>query len=187
HNIDRAFGENVVDRWSHPWWLYGPLFAANFLPWSILIPVAVWFVWRRGWWLPDEEARFGAAWFIAMFSVLSCVSFKRADYLLPAYPGAALFVGCVGERLYQAASRPRRWAITFICVVVGCVLGWGVYLYTFLPQKDRQLEYQSFAAEVRRWAPAPQRVAFFRMEAHALAFHVGRPLDIFVEWERLAE
>src|SRR5262249_30229361 len=112
HNIDRAFGENVVDRWSHPWWLYGPLFAANFLPWSILIPVAVWFVWRRGWWLPDEEARFGAAWFIAMFSVLSCVSFKRADYLLPAYPGAALFVGCVGERLYQAASRPRRWAIT---------------------------------------------------------------------------
>src|SRR5262249_26438501 len=63
----------------------------------------------------------------------------------------------------------------------------GVYLYTFLPQKDRQLEYQSFAAEVRRWAPAPQRVAFFRMEAHALAFHVGRPLDIFVEWERLAE
>ena len=38
--------------------------------------------------------------------------------------------------------------------------------------------------------PEPTRQHFAgelaRMEAHALAFHVGRPLDIFVEWDRLA-
>jgi hypothetical protein len=28
-------------------------------------------------------------------------------------------------------------------------------------------------------------VVFFRTESHALAFHVGRPLDILVRWEEL--
>jgi 4-amino-4-deoxy-L-arabinose transferase-like glycosyltransferase len=187
HNLDRAFGENVVDRWSHPWWLYGPLFAANFLPWSVLVPVAAWTIWRKGWWREDQELRFGAAWFVAVLLVLSCVSFKRADYLLPAYPGAALFLGCVGERAYRAAVHRRRLANCFTGVALGTVIGWLVYLHGFLPAKDIQLECQTFAAEVRRRAPAPQQVSFFRTEAHALAFHVGRPLAIFVEWERLAD
>jgi 4-amino-4-deoxy-L-arabinose transferase-like glycosyltransferase len=187
HNFDRAFGEHVVDRWSHPWWLYGPLFAANFLPWSMLIPVAGWLAWRNGWWRQDCEMRFGAVWLTVMLMVLSCVSFKRADYMLPAYPGAALFLGCVGERCYGAAVHRRRWAAGFALVALGCVTGWIVFLHAFLPTKDRQLQYESFAAEVRGLAPAPQRVSFFRTEAHTLAFHVGRPLDIFVEWEKLAE
>jgi 4-amino-4-deoxy-L-arabinose transferase-like glycosyltransferase len=84
HNFDRAFGENVVGRWSHPWWLYGPYFAAYFLPWSLVAPVAGWVVWRRGWWRDDCELRFGAVWLATVLIVLSCVSFKRADYMLPA-------------------------------------------------------------------------------------------------------
>src|SRR5260370_38729323 len=62
-----------------------------------------------------------------------------------------------------------------------------MYLHVLRPGRNRQLEYASFAAEVRSRSPAPERVSFFRMEAHALAFHVGRPLDIFVQWEKLAE
>jgi hypothetical protein len=38
---------------------------------------------------------------------------------------------------------------------------------------------------VRSHAPAPTPLIFFRTEAHALAFHVGRPLDILVRWEEL--
>jgi 4-amino-4-deoxy-L-arabinose transferase-like glycosyltransferase len=186
HNLERALGENVVDRWSHPWWLYGPLFLANFLPWSVLVPVAGWLAWRRGWWREDAEARFGAAWFLAMFLVLSCVSFKRADYLLPAYPGVALFLGCVGERSFQTLARPRRAVAIFAGVATACLVGWVVYLNLWMPVRDRELEARRFAAEVRKAAPAPTPVVFFRMEAHALAFHVGRPLAIFVEWEKLS-
>jgi hypothetical protein len=187
HNFDRAFGENVVGRWSHPWWLYGPYFAAYFLPWSLVVPVAGWLAWRCGWWRDDHDLRFGAVWLATVLIVLSCVSFKRADYMLPEYPGAALFLGCVGERVYRSAVRRRRLALGFAGVALGCIAGWLVYMHGFLPAKDAQLECRTFATEVRRRAPAPQHVAFFRMEAHALAFHVGRPLDIFVEWERLAE
>jgi hypothetical protein len=187
HNFERALGENVVDRWSHPWWLYGPLFAANFLPWSLVVPVAGWLAWRKGWWRDDAELRFGAIWFAAIFSFLSCVSFKRADYLLPAYPGVALVVGCVGERLLASVVNPRPLLVCFGVTAFGCVLGWIVFLQAVMPGKDRQLEYQSFAAEIRHYCPRPEPLCFFRTESHALAFHVGRPLDIFVEWEKLAE
>jgi 4-amino-4-deoxy-L-arabinose transferase-like glycosyltransferase len=187
HNLDRALGENVVDRWSHPWWLYGPLFAANFLPWSLLVPAVGWLIWRNRWWRDDSEARFGAIWFVAIFVVLSCVSFKRADYLLPAYPGAALSIGCVGERLYTLAVNRRRLVLGFAVTALGCVVGWFVFLHTVLPRKDSQLEYRTFATAVRQICPQPRQLTFFRTESHALAFHVGRPLDIFVEWEKLAE
>jgi 4-amino-4-deoxy-L-arabinose transferase-like glycosyltransferase len=187
HNLNRALGQNVVDRWSHPWWLYGPLFAANFLPWSLTVPVAGWLIWRKGWWRDDPEIRFAAIWLIAILGVLSCVSFKRADYMLPAYPGAALLIGCVGERHFASAVNRRKLAWGFGIAAGGCVVGWIVFLHAVMPGKDRQLEYQSFAAEIRHYCPAPDPLGFFRTESHALAFHVGRPLDIFVEWEKLAE
>jgi len=187
HNLDRALGENVVDRWSHPWWLYGPLFAANFLPWSLVVPVAGWLILRNGWWRDDPEIRFGAIWFAAIFGVLSCVSFKRADYLLPAYPGAALLIGGVGERLYTWGVTRRRLVVAFAIMAISCAGGWLVFLHTVMPWKDRKLEYQTFATEIRQLCPKPRQLTFFRTESHALAFHVGRPLDIFVEWEKLAE
>lgn len=184
HNLERALGENVVGRWEHPWWLYGPLFLWDFLPWSVALPAAALWVWRGGW-TSDREARFGTVWLLAMIAVLSCAAFKRSDYLLPAYPGAALLLGCAGERLLFASAKRRRWAIGFASVATACVIGWTVYLEAIMPKMDRQWECRRFAAEVRRCAPFPTPVSFFRTETHALAFHVGRPLAIFVEWDKL--
>jgi 4-amino-4-deoxy-L-arabinose transferase-like glycosyltransferase len=184
HNLERALGENIVGRWEHPWWLYGPLYVWDFLPWSAALPAATWWLWRGGW-RADREARFGVAWLLAMLVVLSCVAFKRSDYLLPAYPGAALLLGCAGERRLLTSVDWRRWAVGFAAFAIACVVGWTVYLEAFMPKKDLQWEYRRFAAEIRRRAPFPMPVSFFRTETHALAFHVGRPLAIFVEWDEL--
>jgi 4-amino-4-deoxy-L-arabinose transferase-like glycosyltransferase len=184
HNLERALGESVVGRWEHPWWLYGPLFVWDFLPWSLALPAGAWWLWRAGW-RADRDARLGTAWLLAMLIVLSCVAFKRSDYLLPAYPGAALLLGCAGEQLLLTSANSRRWAIGIATVSATCVVGWTVYLEAIMPKKDLQWEYRRFAAEVRRCAPAPTPVSFFRTETHALAFHVGRPLVIFVEWDEL--
>jgi len=64
-------------------------------------------------------------------------------------------------------------------------LAWTVYVTRILPNSELSREYQRFAAAVRSHAPSPERVVFFRTEGHALAFHVGRPLDILVRWEEL--
>ena len=88
---------------SSPWWFYGPQFAVDFLPWSLLLPIAAIVCWCRGYWNTDPEVRLGAAWLLAVMFVLSCANFKRGDYLLPAFPGAALFLGAI------FANEERRW------------------------------------------------------------------------------
>ena len=189
HNVERGFGGPTLR--SSVWWFYGPQFVADFLPWSVLLPVAAFVCWRRGYWRTDPEARLGVAWLLAVMVVLSCASFKRADYLLPAYPGAALFLGSI------FANEERRWRevrprIVWIGLcLLPCLLAlamtavWLVRVERGLPSEEPFRDYTRFAAEVRRRAPQPEEVLFFRTEAHALAFHVGRPLAVLVEWKEL--
>jgi hypothetical protein len=75
-----------------------------------------------------------------------------------------------------------------VAVIAGLVvIGWAVRLEWFLPRKEPTRDYRAFARAVREAAPAPEEVVFFRTEAHALAFHLGRPLAILVQWEHLEE
>jgi 4-amino-4-deoxy-L-arabinose transferase-like glycosyltransferase len=183
HNVERGLGSGGLG--SHPWWFYGPRLAFDFLPWSVLLPVAVLLLVRRRWWHQDPEARFGLVWLLVMVALLSCSRFKRADYLLPAYPGAALFLGTVAERWFRSVRYRRAVAALFGGVLAVTAIGWWVYLDFVLPGQEARLEFRRFAQEIRRRAPAPQLILFFRAESHALAFHVGRPIDTILEWENL--
>jgi 4-amino-4-deoxy-L-arabinose transferase-like glycosyltransferase len=216
HNIERAFGGGQLR--GHPWWFYGPRLFVDFLPWSVLLPWAIvtgtlrvpWG--RAGHVGPscddeggdsggrhaeracyfDAEARFGLVWLVAMVLVLSFARFKRADYLLPAYPGAALFLGRFLWLRLQAPSRAAGtvferwgWKALMVTAILGTVLGWGYFVTAVLPRSEPERESRSFAAAIRSIAPAPQLVVFFRVESHALAFHVGRPLNTVLEWENI--
>jgi 4-amino-4-deoxy-L-arabinose transferase-like glycosyltransferase len=184
HNIERGF-EPAGGLKEHPWWFYGPQLALDFLPWSVLLPLAGAFLLRRGRWRQDPEVRAGLVWLAVVVALLSCARFKRADYLLPAFPGAALFLGCAGERWVRQVARPHRLVIACGLVLAGGAIGWGIYLNLVLPRGEAQLEQRRFAVEVRRRVPAPQPILLFWTEDHALAFHLGRPLNILIEWEDL--
>src|SRR5262249_26152439 len=70
HNVERGFGGSEVLR-AHPWWFYAPHLVADFLPWSLLLPAAVWAFVRRGWWRDDPAARFGLVWLVTVSVLLS--------------------------------------------------------------------------------------------------------------------
>jgi 4-amino-4-deoxy-L-arabinose transferase-like glycosyltransferase len=179
HNFDRGFGGEGLA--AHPWWFYGPRLLADLLPWSLLLPAAAWYLYRRG--RRDAEARFAVAWLLAILLLLSCMRFKRADYLLPAYPGAALLLGCAAE-VWLRARRARRGAAVGLAVVVAAAAaGWFGYLERVAPRLDEGRPDRRFAEAVRRHTSS--HVLFFRAEAHAVAFHVGRPLHTLLEWENL--
>jgi 4-amino-4-deoxy-L-arabinose transferase-like glycosyltransferase len=186
HNFERGYGGSTLR--SNPWWFYLPQFTADFLPWSVVLPLAGWWGYRRGLWRQDADARFGLAWFASILLVLSCARFKRADYLLPAYPGAALFLGCIGQHCWQALSHRKRGtlALGFIALVILMIGIWWVRVEKQLPAREPYRDYRAFAAHIRREAPAPEEVIFFRTEAHALAFRIGRPLAVLVEWRELS-
>jgi 4-amino-4-deoxy-L-arabinose transferase-like glycosyltransferase len=191
HNFERGFTGGGEEHWNHPWWLYGPMFFWDFLPWSALLPAAVWIFCRQSWWREDRTARFALIWLVAMTGLLSLMRFKREDYLLPAYPGAALFLGCVAEGCWRSFDQSRRTTqqkralFAFAFLVTVSVVGWLVYVEWMIPRKEPTREYQTFAKRIREFAPPAQPVLFFRTDRHALVFHVGQPVALFVEWEKL--
>jgi 4-amino-4-deoxy-L-arabinose transferase-like glycosyltransferase len=186
HNIDRALGtsENLA---VHPWWFYGSRWVVDALPWGPFLLFAGFWFFRFRHWRVDREARFGLTWMLVVTLVLSCAQFKRADYLLPAYPGFAIFLGCVSECAWRSFSaRVARVAACGLAGMLAAIFSfWLIMLHYHIPRNEPYHEQQTFARAIRRYAPAPQTVLFFRVEAHALAFHLGCPLNTFLEWENL--
>jgi 4-amino-4-deoxy-L-arabinose transferase-like glycosyltransferase len=187
HNVGRFAGteESLA---THPWWFYGPRFAFAFLPWTLLlVPLVTWAV-RSGAWKEDRLFRFGVVWLVVMVAVLSASRFKRADYLLPAFPGAAIALGCTAERWLATRTNPRsvkraRWA--FGLSLAGGLAVWPVMWFAVEPAEAARQEKRPFAEAVRSAAPAPRTILLFRAESHLLAYHLGPPLHTLVEWGEL--
>jgi hypothetical protein len=188
HTVARFAGTSPALA-SYPWWYYLPRFAVDFLPWTPALLLVVWAI-RAGRWRHDRLLRFGLVWFAVMFAILSAARFKRSDYLLPLFPGAAIALGCAAEAWLATRSEPRtvraaQWA--FGLTVAGVLVGWQVMTFVIEPRAEARQEKRAFAAVVRSHAPPPARVLLFRAESHLLAFHLGRPLHTLVEWGELNE
>jgi len=189
HNFERGFGSTTLA--SHPPWFYLPRLAVDLLPWIAIVPVAVCYFARRQRWRSEPEACCGLMWFLAMLVLLSLMRFKRADYLAPAYPGLAIWLGFVADRWFRErnlaqTSRARSMLLSpraLGLTTAMCVAAWLSYVEWIEPARESGRPYRRFAEEIRRRTSHP--VIFFRAEAHELAFHVGPPLDTILEWENL--
>jgi 4-amino-4-deoxy-L-arabinose transferase-like glycosyltransferase len=185
HHVQRAAG-GAEALAAHPWWFYGPRLLVDWLPCSVAFPFAAWLSRRCLW--SESEGRLGLAWSVAVLALLSLSRFKRADYLLPSYPGVALWLGCAGERAYKWWFSPReriRCSLAAGAAAILFIAGWATVHRTVVPRLDAEREKRTFAAAIRAVAPRPTLVLCFRVEDHLLAFHLGRPINTFMEWENL--
>jgi hypothetical protein len=189
HNVARFTGEAEALA-SHPWWFYGPRFAMAFLPWTFALNFfTIWAV-RSGVWKQDRLFRFGVVWTGVMLVVLSASHFKRADYLLPVFPGAAIVLGCAAERWLKSRTNPRSVKgakAVFGFLVVGALAVWPVMWFAVEPAEAARQEQQPFAGAIRSRAPKPQTILLFRAESHLLSYHLGSPLHTLVEWGELKD
>ena len=157
HHINRAFG-GAESLATHPVWFYLPRFVADFLPWSPLVFAAI----LMGRWRNDADAKFGLIWLAVMFALLSASRFKRADYLIPAYPGAAILLGCTLETwlLSRSHTTKVRCACVFSGILVLIPIGWFAFDRLVTDREQARHQQSDFAVEIRRLAPAPARSSF---------------------------
>ena len=70
-----------------------PAWLSNMLPWSLFFPAMALFAYRKREWLRDERVVYLLVWFATVFLFFSLARGKRAIYILPVYPAAALLFG----------------------------------------------------------------------------------------------
>jgi 4-amino-4-deoxy-L-arabinose transferase-like glycosyltransferase len=176
HNFQRAAG-TATELARHPIWFYPVRLVLGTAPWSILACTLP-FV-RRPPASADEWQieRRALIWLGVVVGILSLSQFKRADYLIPAYPAFAILIGCWCER-----ARLHRWVVA----LGACsLLGFGIWEFAFLPCSDAKWEQRTVAMRLQDVIPADEQVVFFRVEDHLLAHHLRRPLTTVREWENL--
>ena len=106
--------------------LWSPLF---FLPWTLLLVLAVVWAVRVGRVQRDPAALLGAAWVIVVLVFFSLFSGKRERYLMPLVPGLGLlcaryFVGAMRGEAPWPRWHGGLWKATFVLIgILAIVLG----------------------------------------------------------------
>lgn len=116
-------GENVqrftggIYAWSQsPFWYEFAAFFSDFAPWSLLIPIAVWFDWKHRA-STDRSTRILYLWLVWTIVLFSISNFKLDYYLLPAMPAAALIVG----RMVNRSERRIKIALIACAAIAAMV------------------------------------------------------------------
>lgn len=127
--------------WQNPVW-----FCERFAPWSVLAIAAACWIGPRQWF----RHPLGPAilWILLVGGFFSLIAHKTADYLLPAYPAAAILAAWFG------VSVLRRWRVQAAHVALaGFALGLALsidWVWFSSPAKERIGEnVRQFAAEAR--------------------------------------
>ena len=124
HVFGRATGTSVFEE-TTSWWYYLPAMARDLFPWIVFLPGALVQVWRRSSRAYRGRLLFPFVWLVGSLVFFSAVSFRKDEYLLVAYPAAAVLIGYFLDYYVEAQhvdARLRKWVVTaFVIVAVTTV------------------------------------------------------------------
>ncbi|MBI3449997.1 MAG: glycosyltransferase family 39 protein [Acidobacteria bacterium] len=127
HALGRAiFGMHHVQ----PPWYFLEVMPFQLFPWTLLLPAALYDLWRRR----SADSRFLLAWIAFPFLFFSAVTEKRELYLLPLCPAVAILVA-----RFLTSLPSERWTLTALratcalIIAVGAALPFAVRGYPVVP------------------------------------------------------
>ncbi len=193
HHVGRGLGGSRLR--GHPFWFYLGQLPLSALPASLLIPGACWLWWRRRGGDPGNPSealgRWGLAWVLGGLVLLSLARFKRADYLVPLFPGLALWLGCaLGPACRQWARQASPGRMRGLAYGAACGLGlWcaGWWCWWARQEGAGPGDRAVLAETIRMNRQAGGRLVFFQVEDHLLAHALGLPFETLVTWSPLLE
>ncbi|MCE2680839.1 MAG: glycosyltransferase family 39 protein [Burkholderiales bacterium] len=103
-------------------WYFVPVLLYGFLPWTSLLPGAVWQVLRHRSASGFQTQRFLLIWTLFVFVFFSISASKLPSYILPMFPALALLVG---RYLQTMSCKALRWHLLPLWLVgVFCAASW---------------------------------------------------------------
>ena len=129
------FGENLgryaeaVGEQSRGLLFYFPVMLADLLPWSLLIPLSLWWAIRERW--QDRVVRLLVLWIAVIVVFFSLSGTKEDLYILPIVPAEAALIGAMFARAIagSAVTNPVRWFMAATAVLLA--IAGALALWTF--------------------------------------------------------
>ncbi len=183
-----AIGENLIGRFfegsSHarPFYYYLYQLPLDFLPWTLLLPLAIPILMRAGRDrgprvrradpVSPRAARFLIAWIAVPLLFFSLSAGKRGVYLLPVFPALALVGTLALERAPRRIQSPYRACLAVLILVA--VLE-GVVALSVFPRLDPEKSLRPIARAVAARAGPDEIVGVFGLSTieGALGYYAG--------------
>jgi 4-amino-4-deoxy-L-arabinose transferase-like glycosyltransferase len=151
------------DKTSHSevWYWYLLQMPGWFMPWFLLLPLALWQTWRRS---ADERSplrRLCWAWLGWGVLLLSALAAKQRHYAIPLFPPLAMLLGDAVARWLAHCEPPRRRLAHLALGALGGLMALAA------------LGAPLLAARAGMVAPGDERVVWFSAASAALFFLIG--------------
>jgi len=124
HVFGRATGTSVFEE-TTSWWYYLPAMARDLFPWVVFLPGALVQVWRRSSRPYRGRLLLPLVWFVGSLVFFSAVSFRKDEYMLAAYPAAAVLIGYFLDYYVEAQhadARLRKWVVAALVIVAAAAV-----------------------------------------------------------------
>jgi 4-amino-4-deoxy-L-arabinose transferase-like glycosyltransferase len=134
-------GDQQYSAWEAYWgkrpiFWYGLVIWFDVFPWSALLPVGLFLIWKRRPWLESPKELWVFLWVVVYFVALSVAPEKHERYLMPLLPAFGLLVGYVYHRLlYEASVSEGMGMLRGLLGCLGVVFVIAVFLGPILLQK----------------------------------------------------
>ncbi|MBI5360855.1 MAG: glycosyltransferase family 39 protein [Planctomycetes bacterium] len=110
------------DSFMEPWYWFMPKFFGFFMPWSVILPLALIFCFGKGMFSEKGGNLYALLWFLIVFIGFSLIDYKRKAYLIPAIPAASILTGSFLDSVMEDCEG-RRAALLSVFSVVYMILG----------------------------------------------------------------
>jgi len=187
NNFGRFTGEHPGHK--APFYFYLPKFPAQFLPWTILVPLGLVYHYKRirkG----DSNSLFMLCWLVPPFVLLSAASGKRPLYLLPLYPAAALFVAAATGSIIEERRGSTGFRVLRLCQTAALLLlvGFLVADTVVLPMRNRKESYEPLFEYYRKIDNGGKEVALYKPSERirgAAVFYMKKKVPVIRDAEEL--
>lgn len=103
--------QRYADPWHHvqPWYYYLKVMPADFFPWSLFLPGAIWIGWKRIFGPARDGVLLALSWMVVTLVFFSLSPGKRTVYILTMYPAMALLIAAALAEIESSWPRLRRF------------------------------------------------------------------------------
>lgn len=190
---EQAIRENLIGRFfsgtSHarPLYYFAYQLPLDFLPWSLLLPLAIPVVWRSARTLrqvpgrlqpPPGAARFLIVWIAVPLLFFSLSAGKRGLYLLPIFPALAMVAVAAGMRASPGTTLASPVIRKFAAALLLVGLLEAALFTAVLPLLDTEKSPRPIAEAAAARAEAGEKIGVYGMSPleGGIAYYSSRPV-----------